>query len=54
MQIIAPQIVSRFIDAAEAGAPLNLLLIAAVGYLGVSVLQQVVAVGAVYYGESVA
>ena len=54
LQIIAPQIVRQVIDAAGSGAPLDSLLIAAFGYLGVSMVQQAVSVGAIYLGESVA
>jgi len=54
LQVISPLILSRFIDAATAGAPLEPLLVLAILFMGCALAQQVVAVGAAYVGENVA
>ncbi len=54
MQIGNPQIMRYFIDSATAGKPLGILTAAALLFLGVALLQQVVSVSATYVGESVA
>lgn len=54
LQVINPQIISGFIDAALGGAALSLLVRAALLFLGIAVLQQALSVAVVYLGEKVA
>jgi ATP-binding cassette subfamily B protein len=54
LQLINPQIVRAFIDATTTGTPTQTLVIAGLAFLGMSLLQQVVAVGATYVGEDAA
>jgi ATP-binding cassette subfamily B protein len=54
LQVVNPQIVRRFIDAATEGEAVERLAYAALAYIGIALLQQVVAVGATYFGENVA
>ncbi len=54
LQLLNPQIIGRFIDAALAGAPAQQLTIAGLAFLGIALLQQVVVVGVKYLGETVA
>jgi ABC-type multidrug transport system fused ATPase/permease subunit len=54
LQLVTPQIVRTFIDAASAGQETRRLVWAALAFLGMSLLQQVVAVGTTYVGENVA
>ncbi|HEY3377665.1 MAG TPA: ABC transporter ATP-binding protein [Armatimonadota bacterium] len=53
LQIVNPQIMRFFIDAATKGKPLNVLTLAALAFIGLALLQQVLAVGAAYAGEYV-
>lgn len=54
LQIVNPQIIGRFIDDALAGAALSQLAASAGAFLGIALIFQVVSVGVVYLGESVA
>jgi ATP-binding cassette, subfamily B, bacterial len=54
LEVGNPQFVRLFIDAANAGKPQSLLLLLAVAFVGVSLVQQVIAVGSAYLGEVVA
>jgi ATP-binding cassette subfamily B protein len=54
LQVVNPQIMRRFIDAATTGAANSTLMAAALAFIGVAVVQQVVGVGATYVGENVA
>ncbi len=54
LQVVNPQIMRGFIDAALAGAPLAQLVGAALAFLGIALLQQAFAVGVVYLSETVA
>jgi len=54
LQIANPQIVRAFIDAATSGAGGEALGYAALAFVGIALLQQVVAVSATYVGENVA
>ncbi|HEX2926086.1 MAG TPA: ABC transporter ATP-binding protein [Ruminiclostridium sp.] len=54
LQIGNPQIMRYFIDSATAGKPLGALTSAALLFLGVALLQQVISLSATYIGESVA
>jgi ATP-binding cassette subfamily B protein/ATP-binding cassette subfamily C protein len=54
LQIINPQIMRRFIDAALEGETVERLIVTAVAYIGIALFQQAVAVSATYVGENVA
>jgi ATP-binding cassette subfamily B protein len=54
LQLINPQIMRKFIDAALAGAPLNQLILTGCLFLGIAIIQQVVSVSVTYLGEKVA
>jgi ABC-type multidrug transport system fused ATPase/permease subunit len=54
LQIINPQIMRAFIDAALGGVALNQLYLAALAFIGIALLQQVAAVSVTYLGEKVA
>ncbi len=54
LQVVNPQIMRGFIDAALAKAPLSQLVGAALAFLGIALLQQAFAVGVVYLSETVA
>jgi len=54
MQVFNPQIMRQFIDSAQAGATLQTLLIWAAAYIALAVAQQGIAIGASYFGETVA
>jgi ABC-type multidrug transport system fused ATPase/permease subunit len=53
LQLVNPQIMRRFIDAALAGAETESLTALALFFIGVALVQQLVAVGATYVGENV-
>ncbi len=53
LQLVNPQIMRRLIDDAQAGAPLEVLIKAAVTFLGIVLFIQVLSVLAVYVGERV-
>ncbi len=52
LQLASPQIIRRFIDAAESGGPSSALLGAAGLYILAALAQRAAALGAVYMGES--
>ncbi len=54
LQVINPQIMRGFIDAALAGEAVSVLLRSAVAFIAIALLQQGVSVGVTYLGESVA
>jgi ABC-type multidrug transport system fused ATPase/permease subunit len=54
LRIYAPQIMRTFIDSALAGQALQTLTITALAFIGVALLQQVIAVSVTYLGENVA
>lgn len=54
LRILNPQIMRLFIDAALAGEALKRLTTAALAFIGIALLQQIVAVGVTYLGENVA
>jgi ATP-binding cassette, subfamily B, bacterial len=54
LRIFAPQIMRTFIDSALAGEALQTLTWTALTFIGVALLQQVIAVGVTYLGENVA
>jgi ABC-type multidrug transport system fused ATPase/permease subunit len=54
LQLANPQIMRAFIDSALSGAAGSRLLIAALAFIGIAMLYQVVAVSVTYLGESIA
>jgi len=54
LRILAPQIMRNFIDSALAGQALQTLTITALAFIGVALIQQVIAVSVTYLGENVA
>ncbi len=54
LRIFAPQIMRTFIDSALAGETLQTLTWTALAFIGVALLQQVIAVNVTYLGENVA
>jgi ATP-binding cassette subfamily B protein len=54
LRIYAPQIMRNFIDSALAGKPMQLLITTALAFIGIAVVQQVMAVSVTYLGENVA
>ena len=54
LKVVNPQIMRTFIDAAMAGEATRQLMLAALAFIGVALLQQAVAVGTTYAGENVA
>jgi len=53
-KLINPQIVKYFLDSAEQAAPLEKLITAAVIFMGISLLSQVIQVVVTYLGENIA
>lgn len=54
LQVFNPQIMRRFIDAAQSGAETQALVSAGIAFIGLALLQQLFAVGTAYYGQNVA
>ncbi len=54
LRIFAPQIMRKFIDSALAGEALQTLTWTAIAFIGIAIIQQVVAVSVTYLGENVA
>jgi ATP-binding cassette subfamily B protein len=54
LRVVNPQIMRSFIDSALAGEALRILINDAVLFIGIALLQQVVAVSVTYMGENVA
>lgn len=54
LQIFNPQIMRRFIDGAQSGVEIHQLLILAGLFLALALAQQLIAIGASYFGETVA
>jgi len=54
LQLVNPQIMRRFIDAALGGGALQGLLLTATAFIGIALLQQAVSVSVTYLGENVA
>jgi ABC-type multidrug transport system fused ATPase/permease subunit len=54
LQVVNPQIMRYFIDAATSGGAAETLAIAALAFIGIALLQQATGVGATYVGENVA
>ncbi|MBV7329743.1 ABC transporter ATP-binding protein/permease [Chloroflexi bacterium TSY] len=53
LQLYGPQVIRTFIDAATTGATVRELLIIAALFMGVTLLQQAVSIGATYVGNNV-
>jgi ABC-type multidrug transport system fused ATPase/permease subunit len=54
LQVVNPQIMRDFIDTATNGGDMNHLGLAALAFIGVALVQQVIGVSATYVGENVA
>ena len=54
LQVVNPQIMRYFVDAASAGREVRALALAALAFIGLAILQQAIGVGASYVGENVA
>lgn len=54
LQLVIPQITRRFIDMAQSGAAYRPLIVAALGFIAASLVQQTMSVLASYVGENVA
>ncbi len=54
LQVVNPQIMRYFVDAATSGGEVRLLALAALAFIGLAIVQQVIGVGASYVGENVA
>ena len=54
LQVVNPQIMRHFVDAAIGGEATDRLTVAGVAFIGIAVVQQVVSVSATYVGENVA
>lgn len=54
LQLLNPQIIAGFIDAALAGAPARQLALAGLAFLGIAILYQLILIGVNYLGENVA
>jgi ATP-binding cassette, subfamily B, bacterial len=52
--LLVPQVTRLFIDAAEAGAAMNYLLLTAAAFITIAILQQALTVFATYVGETLA
>ena len=54
LQVVNPQIMRDFIDTATSGGDMSHLWLAALAFIGVALVQQVIGVSATYVGENVA
>jgi len=54
LQVVNPQIMRYFIDATQTSAELRVLVVSALAFIGIAIIQQVVGVSATYIGENVA
>src|SRR5262245_49796889 len=54
LQLIIPQITRSFLDSAQAGSTGDQLTLAALGFIGVALFQQVVTAATTYFSENVA
>ena len=54
LQVVNPQIMRDFIDTATSGGDMNHLGLAALAFIVVALVQQVIGVSATYVGENVA
>ncbi len=54
LRIYAPQVMRSFIDSALAGEAIQTLVMTAIAFIGIALLQQVLSIGVTYLGENVA
>jgi ATP-binding cassette subfamily B protein len=54
LQVINPQIMRYFIDATQTSTEMRILVIAALAFITIAIIQQIVGVSATYVGENVA
>src|SRR5512133_3787202 len=54
LQVINPQIMRFFIDTALNGGAVQKLVLAAIAFIGIALVQQAVSIGVTYLGENVA
>jgi len=54
LQVVNPQIMRYFVDAASSGRDVRALALAALAFIALAILQQAIGVGASYVGENVA
>jgi len=54
LQVVNPQIMRRFVDAATSGEVSSVLIVAALSFMVLVIVQQILNVGATYLGENVA
>jgi len=54
LQVVSPQIMRVFIDAAMAKKAVSQLMLAALAFIGLALLRQVISIGTTYVGENVA
>jgi len=54
LQVVNPQIMRYFIDATQTSTEMRVLIMAALAFISIAVIQQVVGVSATYVGENVA
>ncbi|RPJ50313.1 MAG: ABC transporter ATP-binding protein, partial [Chloroflexi bacterium] len=54
LQVLNPQIMRYFIDTAMNGGAVQVLTLAALAFIGIALVQQVVSIGVTYLGENVA
>lgn len=54
LQVLNPQLLGYFIDTAVAGGPTQALYTTALGFIGIAILTQGLAVAATYFGETIA
>jgi ABC-type multidrug transport system fused ATPase/permease subunit len=54
LQVVNPQIMRYFIDATQTSTEMRVLIIAALAFISIAIIQQIVGVSATYIGENVA
>jgi ATP-binding cassette, subfamily B, bacterial len=54
LQVLNPQLLGYFIDTAVAGGPTQALYTTALGFIGIAILTQGLAVASTYFGETIA
>ncbi len=54
LQVLNPQILRYFIDAAVAGEPQRVLVLAALGFVAIALIRQSLAIASTYFGETIA
>jgi ABC-type multidrug transport system fused ATPase/permease subunit len=54
LELVGPQVIARFIDQTLAGAPIDELWVLALGFIGIAMVIQVLALGITYIGQNLA